>query len=108
MLYFTMRFINYQKDIYFNEGRIVFILLCVFFLISSLFFLTQRKTALQFLFTHCYFYKILFCTDFFYSTVRVLSHYAHAKIHSSYVDSLYTGNEMRFYFKRYNYQNQNG
>lgn len=65
MLYFTMRFINYQKDIYFIEGIIVFILLCVFFLISSLFFLTQRKTALQFLFTHCYFYKILFCTDFF-------------------------------------------
>lgn len=66
MLYFTMRFINYQKDIYFNEGIIVFILLCVFFLISSLFFLTQRKTALQFLFTHCYFYKILFCTDFLF------------------------------------------
>lgn len=49
-------------------------------------------------------YTLLFLQNFilhrfFYSTVRVLSHYAHAKIHSSYVDSLYTGNEMRFYSK---------
>lgn len=58
-------------------------------------------------------YTLLFLQNFilhrfFYPTLRVLSHYAHAKIHSSYVDSLYTGNEMRFYFKRYNYQNRNG
>lgn len=72
--------------------------MCLFFNIKFVFSYTTKNSIAISVYTLLFLQNFIL-HRFFYSTVRVLSHYAHAKIHSSYVDSLYTGNEMSFISK---------